>query len=114
MDLMDEITVWKAPQKGRDAAREIVRGFDPNLYPGDGPYLALEQTLAKKWQEIYENGLQEFHLARPIFEELARKGWIRDDFYFPGRSCHVLPEGLTAFNEALQQGTPNTYTPQGK
>ena len=86
-------------------------GFDPKDYPGDGPYFALDKALAEEWQEVYENGLQEIHLARSVFEELQIRGLIKDDLHYPGRACYVLPDGLPAFNAAILQATPGVYSP---
>ncbi len=112
MNPTDEVTLWKAPQKGRDGAAEVASGFDPNVYPGNGPYFAFARDFAEGWQDIYENGLQEIHLPRTLFEDLVQKGVIQSDSYCPGQSCHVPAAGLAAFNQAIQQGSPNVYHPQ--
>jgi hypothetical protein len=108
----DEVTLWKAPQQGRDAIAEVTRGFEPAVYPGDGPFFALELQLAEQWRAVYRNGLQEIHVPRPLFEDLLRQGVIQPDTYYPGRSCHVPPPGLVLFNQAILQGTPNAYHPE--
>lgn len=107
----DEVPLWKAPQKGRDAIHEITSGYDPDQYPGDGPYFALDKALAVEFEAIYGNGLQEIRMPRSLFDELVRLGVIRRDTYYPTRSCHVPPVGLPDFNEAINQGTPNEYHP---
>jgi hypothetical protein len=71
----------------------------------------LDKALAEEWQEVYENGLQEIHLARSVFEELQIRGLIKDDLHYPGRACYVLPDGLPAFNAAILQATPGVYSP---
>src|SRR5947208_1261639 len=109
MPAPDEITLWKAPQPGRDGAREVLVGYDPADYPGNGPYFALEQDLAEDWQAFYQNGLQEIHLARSVFDSLVNQGLIQSDAYSQGRACHVLPAGLPAFNAAVRQATPSVY-----
>jgi hypothetical protein len=73
----------------------------------------LDRELAHEWQDVYENGLQQIHLPRSVFEELIRQGIIRPDGYYPGRSCYVPPDGLAIFNDAIAQGSPNLYEPQG-
>jgi hypothetical protein len=90
----------------------VAVGFDPNDYPGDGPYFALERALAEDWRKIYQNGLQEFHLPRQVYDALVNRGWIKDDYYTPGRACHVLPGGLAAFHAATRQATPAVYHAQ--
>jgi hypothetical protein len=112
MDPPEEVTLWKAPQAGRNPAAEVMTGFDPVEYPGDGPYFALDRELAEEWQRIYGNGLQVFHIPRALYDDLLRQGVIRPDAYYPGRSCHVLPSGLSAFNNSIAQGSPNVYLPQ--
>jgi hypothetical protein len=109
MPSVDEVILWKAPQPGRMAETEIRFGFDPQTYPGDGPYFALDRDLAKEWQQVYRNGMQEIYLARARFEEFIRQGVIQFDIYYPGQSCHVPPAGLPLFNEAIRQGTANVY-----
>lgn len=107
----DEVTLWKAPQRSRDAAAEVAAGFDPREYPGDGPYFALDLELAKDWEKIYQNGIQAVHIPRRLYEDLVNRQVIVPDSYCPGRSCHVPPVGLAAFNEAIRQGTTGTYGP---
>ena len=107
MDPADEKTLWKAPQKGRDARKELMDGFDPNDYPGDGPYFAFEREFAERWAKVYQNGLQEVRLSRLVFEELARQGLIMEDSYYPGQACHVLPAGLGVFNESIKDLVKN-------
>ncbi len=110
---VDEVTLWKAPQPGRDGAREVVAGFDPQAYPGKGPYFALDEQLAREYQSNYQNGLQELYLPQSLFDDLVRQGVIVADPFYPGRSCHVPSGDLPRFNEAIKHGTPNVYHPEG-
>jgi hypothetical protein len=107
------IILWKAPQRGRDAAREVVEGFDPQEYPGNGPYFATVQEVAEQYQLHYRSGLQAFYLSTADFEELRRKGMIVADPFFPeGISYHVPADGLSEFNMALKSGPANEFAPE--
>lgn len=112
MDLVDEVILWKAPQRGRDATREMIVGFDADLYPGDGPYFALDKEVAMEFKKIYRNGLQEIHVPRALFEKLVQENIIIWDVFYAGRACYVPPNGLVEFNSAMQQGTPSRYHPE--
>jgi hypothetical protein len=60
----------------------------------------------------YGNGIQELHIPGPLFEALVLQGVIQPDGYYPvGQSWHVPPDGLTVFNAAIKQGTPNRFHP---
>ena len=87
-------------------------GFDPADYPGDWPYFALDLALAEDWQRFYQNGLQEIHLARSVFDDLVNQGLIQSDAFSQGRACYVLPAGLPAFSAAVRQATPGIDVPQ--
>lgn len=88
-------------------------GFDPQAYPDKGPFFALEEQLAREYQANYQTGLQEIHLPQSLFDELSRQRVIVEDPFYPGRSCHVPSRDLPTFNEAIKQGTPNVYHPEG-
>ncbi len=109
----NEVTIWRAPSPHcRHPAREIIDGFDPADYPGNGLYLATDQLLAESFQPCHGNGLQEMFMPRDLFDDLIDRGIIQPDgYYAPGRSWHVLPADLAAFNAAIRQGTPNRYHP---
>ena len=101
----NEVILWKAPQPGRPAEREIIDGFDPQLYPGNGPYFATVKAIAVGFSNIYGNGLQEIHFSRAVFDDLVARGVIvADTFYDPNESYHVPAARLTEFNEAMKQG----------
>lgn len=105
--------LWKAPQPRRDAARELIDGFDSAAYPGNGPYFSVVREIAVEFQDSYQAGLQEIHVPRLLFESLGQKGIIQTDpFYTKGESWHVPPDGLDEFNNAIKQGTQNLYHPQ--
>jgi len=109
----DEVVLWKAAQPGRDAAGELAKGFDPQLYPGKGPYFSPDRSLAESFQKHYQAGLQEIHLPQPVFEDLLSRGIILEDPFYPqGKSYHVPPSGLAEFNRAMRQGSPNVFWPQ--
>ena len=108
----DEIVLYKAPQKGRDASNEVVNGFDPALYTENGPYFTTVRTIAQGFQEIYRNGMQKLYLPKAIFEELLEQGIIGPDLYYkPGR-YHVPASALRQFNEAIRLGTQNFHEPE--
>jgi hypothetical protein len=110
MASLDKVALWKAPQPGRDAAREICDGFDPKDYPGNGPYFTTVRTIAEEYLKVYQAGMQLVHLPRLSFDELTRKGVIVPDPFYPdGESYHVPPAGLVLFNAAMQQGDPNQF-----
>jgi hypothetical protein len=109
----EEIVLYKAPQSGRVAPQEVVDGFDPELYPGNGPYFTIDRKIAEGFQETYCNGMQEIYLPKTLFEEFIGRGIIRLDLYYrAGQSYHVPASGLRLFNEAIKLGTPNVYNPQ--
>jgi hypothetical protein len=113
MPSQDDVILWKAPQPGRDGAREIAKGFDPQMYPGNGPYFTTDDMLAERYQRHYLAGLQEIHMPRPVFEDLMSRGVIVEDpMYPPGIGYHVPPSSLPEFNLAIQQGNPNVFHPQ--
>ncbi len=110
MESVDEVILWKAPQPGRLATQEIVDGFDPQDYPGDGPYFTTDRSIAETFKKNYGNGIQEIHVPKVEFEGLVNKGIIlKDSLYDPGISFHVPPLGLGEFNEAIKKGTPNVF-----
>jgi hypothetical protein len=103
--LEDEVILWKAPQPGRPAEQEIIDGFDPQLYPGNGPYFATIKAIAVGFANIYGNGLQEIHFPKTVFDDLVGRGVIlADTFYDPDESYYVPAARLTEFNEAMKQG----------
>jgi hypothetical protein len=109
----DEVILWKAPQTGRPAAQEVVMGYAPETYPGNGPYFAAYEEIAEEFRRAYENGMQKIHLPRGLFVELLAQGVIKADaLYSEGQAYHVPAAGLGLFNEAIKQGTPNQYIAQ--
>jgi hypothetical protein len=103
----------RPPQNGRIASQEVVDGFDPEQYPGEGPYFATVRKIAEGYQETYGNGMQKIFLPRVLFEELLRQGIIRPDMCYEAGQCyHVPASGLRLFNEAMKLGTPNVYEPE--
>jgi hypothetical protein len=109
----DELILWKAPQRGRAAEREVVDGYDPAVYPGNGPYFTTKRTVAEDFQDSYANGMQQIHIPGDVFRELIDHGIIvPDPMYDQGVSYHVPSVGLAVFNAAMQRGTPNVYTPE--
>lgn len=108
----DEVILWKAVQPGRDAVAELAKGFDPQLYPGKGPHFSADRALAESFREHYRAGLQEIHLPLTLFEELFARGVILEDPFYPqGKSYYVPAMGLTEFNQAMCQGSPNVFWP---
>lgn len=108
-----EVDLWKAPEPGRNGARELVDGFDPQVYPGNGPYFTTDQNLAEAYQRHYQAGLEEIHMPRETFDDLLGRGIILEDPLYPaGVSYHVPPSGLSEFNRAMQQGGPNVFHAQ--
>jgi Pretoxin HINT domain len=107
------VSLWKAPAPGRNAAGEVVNGYEPTEYPGDGPYFATRRSIAESFQDSYENGLQEIRIPKARFEQLVAEGVIQPDgYYAPGQSWHVPSERLPAFNQAIMEGPPNLYHTQ--
>src|SRR5436309_15958991 len=99
------VVLWKAPQSGLDGARELVGRFDPQLYPGNGPYFTTDKSLAESYERHYRAGLQEINLTRADFEDLLSRGIVLQDPMYPaGISYHVPPGGLAEFNAAIQRG----------
>lgn len=107
----DEVILWKAPQPGRDSAREVIEGFDPQKYPGNGPYFTTVREIAEDYEKHYQAGLQVIRIPRAVFRDLIRNGILVLDPLYPddNESYHVPPGGLPLFNEAMQQGTPNEF-----
>jgi hypothetical protein len=90
-----------------------LEGFDPVLYPGDGPYLTTDRQLAEEFQKAYTNGLQVFHVPRAMFQSLLDQGIIKRDPHIEDRlSYHVPAQGLGIFNEAIEKGSTNVYYPE--
>ncbi len=110
----DVVDVWKAPQRTRtDALDEVVNGFDPGRYAGDGPYFALDPAVARVWQQNYQNGMQHIRITRSDYDSLVSREIIQPDgYYAPGRSIHILEGGLADFNEAIRRGPANSYVPE--
>ncbi len=103
------VKLWKAPQRGRTgAAQEVVDGYDPSRYPGDGPFFSRDKGTAQKYQYHYENGLQEINVPRSEYDRLTTEGVIRRDG-LENQSVHVPATGLEAFNEAIKSGPSNRY-----
>src|SRR5947209_3343680 len=112
MAAADEVVLWKAPQPGRDPGKELIEGFEPRDYPGNGPYFTTVRAIAEGYLRHYGAGLQVIYLPRELFAELLRQGIIVADPLYPdGESYHVPPAGLAVFNAALAQGPPNEYQP---
>ena len=109
-----DTTLYKAPLRGRStAADEVVNGYSPANYPGNGPHFSSTRTLAEEFQFRYQNGLQEINIPSNRFDELVAEGIIQPDpEYSLGYSWFVPAENLPAFNQAIQTGGPNVYTPQ--
>jgi hypothetical protein len=106
----EEIILWKAPQAGRPAEEEVTEGFDPKRYPGNGPYFAVKEELAKEFRKLYRNGLQEIRVSRALFLELVQRGIVSEDPQYPDPiSYHVPAKGLHEFNAAIKAGTRNAY-----
>lgn len=105
-------TLWKAPQRGRtDAAEEVVQGFDPEKYPGKGPFFSTDKATAQGYQQKYENGLQEINIDQDDYDRLYNEGVIQDDWWENG-SVHVPAEGLDKFNDIIKKDPPNAYYTQ--
>jgi len=103
--LEDDVILWKAPQPGRLAEKEMTDGFDPQLYPENGPYFATVKAIAEGFANIYGNGLQEIHLAKTVFDDLVASGVIvADAFYDINESYYVPAVRLVEFNESMKQG----------
>ena len=109
----DEVTLWRAPSLAcRDPAREVLHGYEPSDYPGNGPYFTAVKDIAKGFAACYGRGMQELHMPRDLFETLIQRGDVQPDgWYGPGESWHVPPGGLAEFNAAIAQGTANKYDP---
>ena len=101
----DEVILWKAPQPRRLAEKEMTEGFDPQSYPGNGPYFATVKEIAEGFANIYGNGLQEIHLAKTVFDGLVMSDVIvADAFYDVDESYYVPAVKLVEFNEAIKKG----------
>lgn len=109
-----EVILWRAPSPScPDPAREVKEGFDAQLYPGNGPYFATHELVARDFQKCYRKGIQEIHIPGPLFDTLVRQGVIEPDDFFPeGQSWHVPAKGLPDFNAVVAQGTANRYQPE--
>ncbi len=110
----DEVTLWRAPAtRCANPLQELQQGFEPADYPGMGLFFATEKFIAESFQQSYQNGLQEFHMPRDLFDRLVQLDVILPDTFYPvGQSWHVPPSGLHEFNVAVGQGTPGKYHPQ--
>ena len=103
------VTLWKAPAARRTgAADEVIEGFDPKRYPGEGPFFATERSVAEKYMRQYDNGLQEIHILKSDYDKMVRDGIIQTDT-LERASVHIPEEGLGVFNEALKRGPENVY-----
>jgi hypothetical protein len=112
MSSVDEVILWKAPQPNRDPARELADGFDPQIYPGNGPYFTTVRAIAEDYQTHYHAGLQVIRLPRRVFQALIDQGIVvPDPLYAENESFHVPPAGLLSFNTAMQQGSQNEFQP---
>jgi RHS repeat-associated protein len=119
------ISLWKGPAKYNDVgalriprspAAEVSNGFDPALYPGNGPYFGVGEAgkaEALSWAKYYGNGFQEIQLPKAAFDSLLERGAIKwDTLYDAGTSVHVPAEGLPTFNSTITGGTyhlPGTF-----
>ena len=107
--------MYKAPNSNvANPASQLTNGFDPAEYPGEGPFFSVnDSSIAEQFQQSYQNGLQKFTMPASTFNDLMERGIIQSDSYYPpGQSINVPAKGLEEFNEAIMQGSPNTYTPQ--
>lgn len=111
----NDVVLWRAPSpECADPAREIGEGFEPERYPGDGPYFATYKQVAEEFQRCYGNGMQEIHLPQMLFDTMIEQGFLKPDGYYPpGQSWHVTADDLPAFNAAIKHGEPNRYYPEG-
>ena len=111
-----EVSLYKAPPPSRpqsEILNELTNGFDPNNYPGDGPFFARNLKAAADFQFNYQNGMQTFTMPEDSYLSLINNGVIVPDPNLPpGEAVHVPPKGLDKFNEAIKEGSPNTYKPE--
>src|SRR5712691_9228603 len=107
------VILWRAPSpSSKEPEREILEGFSPDAYPGNGPYFATEYSIADDWSNHYRKGLQQIHLAKGAFDRLVTEGVVVADGYYPkGQSWHVPNEELSRFNKALEQALLHLYQP---
>lgn len=112
---VDEVALWRAPSPTcRDPAGEVIHGYAATEYPGNGPYFAADENIAKGFAACYGRGMQKLYVPRALFELLVQRGLMRPDGWYPaGQSWHVPPDGLAEFNAAIGQGTTNQYHPAG-
>src|SRR5438093_441422 len=98
----DVVILWRAPSVfSRYPEREVVDGFSPSDYPGNGPYFATDLRIALDWAYHYRRGLQQIHLDRTLFDRLVNEGILAPDGYYgQGQSWHVPNEKLDRFNLA--------------
>ena len=110
------VNLWKAPQRGNpNPADEMINGFDPAKYPGDGPYFGVGDeghSIAAGFQNSYQNGMQQISMPQSAYDDLLNSGTIKPDPHYPSGSIHVPPSGLPSFNQGIQQGPPNVYIPE--
>jgi hypothetical protein len=108
------VDLWKAPQPGRSgAAGEVVDGFLPENYPGEGVFFALAEAKAGEYRFNYQNGMQRVRIPRALYDQLVQEGVILPDENLPNSAIRVPPDKLPRFNEAMRQGPPNEYSPEG-
>ena len=108
----DFVSLFKAPQGGRTGvAQEVVEGFSPGRYPGNGPYFSTDPAIVAEYMFHYRNGMQEIRIPRHLYDEMLGDGVIVRDT-FEVNSVYVPARGLDRFNETLRQGPPNVYYPQ--
>ncbi len=107
--VQDTVTLWKAPRPSNsNAAAEVVDGYSPNDYPGDGAFFSLDRSVAQKYQFHYQNGLQSIQMPRKVFEQMIKVGVIQNDFY-ERDSVNIPASGLKQFNSQITSGK---YTPE--
>lgn len=108
----DFVSLYKAPRAGRTGvADEVVEGFSPDRYPGNGPYFTSDPRIAAEYMFNYRNGMQEIQIPRDLYDQMVSDGVIVRDLRETA-SVHVPAEGLERFNEAMRKGPPNVYHPQ--
>ncbi|MCM8541265.1 MAG: hypothetical protein NE328_13405 [Lentisphaeraceae bacterium] len=108
----ETVTLFKAPQKGRDGAKEVVEGYDPKTYPGEGPFFSTEKGVSEKYQYHYQNGLQEINIPKKEYDNLVEKKVIQKDT-LEKNSVNVPEKDLEKFNEAIKKGPENKYIKEG-
>jgi hypothetical protein len=105
-------SLYSAPQPTNpDPAGQMVNGFDPAQYP-NGTYFGTNQQVANEYWNQYQNGMQQINMPTGTYNGLVNNGIIQPDTLLPAdQSVYVPPDGIGAFNAAMQEGPPNVYVP---